>query len=171
LRFSLVAVPVKAYAAIHSSAAASHGHFLHADCLQRIEYRKHCPQHGAIAADAIVRGYEYAPRQHVVVEPEEPEQLRPARDRALVLEQCVPLGEVDPSFFAGRSLHLVPDGPAAQHPYGVLADALQPAPRSAPHHESCPGLSPPASQPEARQGTWGRFRNRGVRFPAQPRTR
>jgi hypothetical protein len=34
------------------------------------------------------------------------------------------MGDVDPVFFAGRSLYLLPDGAAAQHPYGVLVDAL-----------------------------------------------
>ena len=126
LRISLVSVPVKAYPAV-SSATASHFHFLHADCGQRISYQKHCPQHGAVPAEAIVRGYEYAPDHHVIMEAEELEQLRPARDKALVLEQFVPVGDIDPTFYAGRSLYLLPDGVAAQHPYGVLAEAMQQA--------------------------------------------
>jgi DNA end-binding protein Ku len=127
LRISLVAVPVKAYPALSSSGTASHFHFLHADCGQRISYHKHCPQHGAVSAEAIVRGYEYAPGQYVTMEAEELEQLRPARDKALVLDQFVPVGDIDPTFFAGRSLYLLPDGVAAQHPYGVLAEAMHQA--------------------------------------------
>ena len=126
LRISLVSVPVKAYPAVRS-ATASPCHFLHADCGQRIRYLKHCPQHGAVPADAIVRGYEYAPNQHVIMEAEELEQFRPARDKALVLEQFVAGGDIDPTFYAGRSLYLLPDGVAAQHPYGVLAEAMQQA--------------------------------------------
>ena len=124
LRISLVAVPVKAFPAV-SNASPSHFHLLHAECGQRIQYAKSCPQHGPVTADAIAKGYEYAPRQYVVVEPEELDQLRPARDKALVLEQFVPIAALDPTFFAGRSLYLLPDGPAAQHPYAVLAEALQ----------------------------------------------
>ena len=67
---------------------------------------------------AIVRGYQYAPDQYVIVEPEELDQLRPAKDKALVLEQFVAVQDVDPVFFAGRSLFLLPDGVAARHPYG-----------------------------------------------------
>jgi DNA end-binding protein Ku len=119
-----VSVPVKAYPAIRG-APASPFHFLHADCGQRIGYQKHCPQHGAVSAEAIVRGYEYAPDRYVIMEAEELEQLRPARDKALVLEQFVPVGEIDPTLYAGRSLYLLPDGVAAQHPYGVLAEAMQ----------------------------------------------
>jgi DNA end-binding protein Ku len=120
-------VPVQAYPAVSSSATASPFHFLHADCGQRLRYQKHCPRHGAVPAEAIVRGYEYAPDHYVVVDADELEQLRPARDQALVLEQFVSVEDVDPTFFAGRSLYLLPDGPAAQHPYGVLARAMQEA--------------------------------------------
>jgi DNA end-binding protein Ku len=124
LRLSLVSVPIKAYPAL-SSTSASHFHLLHAGCGQRISYAKHCPQHGPVEGDAIVRGYEYAADQYVVVEPQELEQLRPARDKALVLEQFLPVEDIAPTFFAGRSLYLLPDGPAAQHPYGVLVEAFE----------------------------------------------
>ena len=122
LRISLVAVPVKAYPAVSSTASSPHFHLLHAGCGQRIGYQKHCPRHGPVPAEAIERGYEYAPGQHVVVEADELEKLRPTRDKAL--EQFVAVGEVDPVFFSGRSLYLLPDGAAAQHPYGVLVAAL-----------------------------------------------
>jgi DNA end-binding protein Ku len=126
IRLSLVSVPVKAYPAV-ASTAASPFHLLHAACGQRIRYAKNCPQHGPVASDAIVRGYEYAPDQFVVVEAEELNRLRPVKDRALILEQFLPVQEVAPTFFAGRSLYLYPDGPAAQHPYNVLVEALQQA--------------------------------------------
>jgi DNA end-binding protein Ku len=131
LRVSLVAVPVKAYAAVSSTSASPHFHLLHAGCGQRIGYQKRCPTHGTVEAEAIVRGYEYAPGQHVVVEAEELDKLRPARDKALVLEQFVAVGEVDPVFFSGRSLYLLPDGAAAQHPYAVLVDALRQSAKAA----------------------------------------
>ena len=124
LRISLVAVPVKAYPAVSSTASTPHFHFLHAGCGQRIGYQKHCPRHGTVPAEAIERGYEYAPGQHVVVEADELEKLRPARDKALVLVQFVSMADIDPVFFAGRSLYLLPGGAAAQHPYGVLVAAL-----------------------------------------------
>jgi DNA end-binding protein Ku len=123
LRLSLVTVPVKAFPAV-GSAATPQFNQLHADCGQRIRYEKRCPEHGPVDSAAIVRGYQYAPDQYVLVEPEELEQFRPAQDKALVLEQFVPAYHVDPSFFAGRSLYLAPDGVAAHHPYAVIAAAL-----------------------------------------------
>jgi DNA end-binding protein Ku len=124
LRLSLVAVPVKAYPAL-SSATAVHFNQLHADCGQRIQYQKRCPQHGPVETAEIVRGYQYAPEQYVLVEADEVDKIRPVKDKALVLEQFVPAHQVDPVLWAGRSLYLAPDGIGAQHPYGVLAQALQ----------------------------------------------
>ncbi len=126
LRLSLVSVPVKAYPAV-STSSVTHFHQLHADCGQRIRYEKRCPQHGPVDAAAIVRGYAYAPDQHVLVEPEELDKLRPTQDKALVLEHFLPAHHVEPTTFAGRSLYLLPDGLAAQRPYGVVAEAMRQA--------------------------------------------
>jgi len=78
-----------------------------------------------VDAAVIVRGYAYAPDQHVVVEPEELDKLRPAQDKALLLEHFLPAHQVEPTYFAGRSLYLLPDGLAAQHPYAVVAEAMR----------------------------------------------
>ncbi|MFL5530905.1 MAG: Ku protein, partial [Gemmatimonadales bacterium] len=50
---------------------------------------------------------------------------RPARDRALALDACLALDEVDPLLYSGRSLYLLPAGVAAQPAYTVLAQALR----------------------------------------------
>jgi len=123
LRLSLVALPVKAYPAV-ASKTVSHFHLLHAGCGQRLQYQKRCPTHGPVPSDAIVKGYPCSRDRCIVVEPEELEKLRPAKDKALVLEQFIALRDIDPVRFAGRSLYLWPDGVAAQHPYGVLVSAL-----------------------------------------------
>jgi DNA end-binding protein Ku len=124
LRLSLVAIPVKAYPALDGSAAI-HFHQLHTNCGQRIQYQKRCRVHGPVQASDIVRGYPYAPDQYVLVEPEELDKVRPTKDKALVLEQFLPVAQIDPTLFAGRSLYLLPDGVAARQPYGVVAAALQ----------------------------------------------
>src|SRR5271166_1972646 len=128
LRLSLVSVPVKADPAVATS-SVSHFHQLHAGCGQRIRYQKRCPVHGPVDAAAIVRGYALAPDQHVLVEPEELDRLRPAKDKVLLLEHFLPAQQIDPSCFAGRSLYLLPDRLAAQHPYAVVAEAMRQARR------------------------------------------
>src|SRR5262245_50194892 len=123
LQFSLVGIPLKAYPAVRTRDVPS-AHLLHADCGLRLIYAKHCPVHGAIDSATIVRGYEYGPGQHVLVEPEALDQLRPAQDKALRLERFLAPSQLDPLLYAGRSLYLVPDGPAAEPGYGVLRTAL-----------------------------------------------
>ena len=81
--------------------------------------------HGAVEAAEITHGFQYAPDQYVHIEPEEVERVRPPKDKALVLEQFIPIHGVDPVLFAGRSLYLVPDGVAARHPYALVAEALR----------------------------------------------
>ena len=54
-----------------------------------------------------------------------PPSIRPAKDKALTLDRFLDPAQVDPALFAGRSLYLWPDGPAARHPYAVLAQAMQ----------------------------------------------
>ena len=101
LQFSLVNAPVKAYPAV-ANREISHFHQLHADCGQRIRHAKHCPVHGPVDAAAIVKGYEYGRDQHVVLDPDELDALRPAQDRALRLERFVAPGQCDPILFSGR---------------------------------------------------------------------
>src|SRR5260370_34094933 len=58
------------------------------------------------------------------MEPEERDELRPAQARALRLERFLAPAQLDPVLHAGRSLYLVPDGPAAEPGYAVLVAAL-----------------------------------------------
>jgi DNA end-binding protein Ku len=124
LRLSLVTVPVKAYPAT-SSSDAIHFHQLHADCGQRITYEKRCPLHGAVEASQIVKGYQYASGQYVILQAEELESLRSARDQALSLERFVDPGEIDPVVFSGRCLYLLPESGPAQRPYLLLAQVMR----------------------------------------------
>lgn len=124
LQLGLLAVPVKAYAAVDTTEVTSFNQ-LHAGCGQRIRYEKHCPIHGKVEASAIVKGYQYAPDRYVVVDSSELEQLRPPQERLLDLERFIPAAEVDPVRYSGRSLYLAPDGGAAQRPYHVLCQAMQ----------------------------------------------
>jgi DNA end-binding protein Ku len=123
LKVSLVAVPVKAYLAAIST-QETHFNQLHAGCGQRIRYEKHCPLHGKVEAGAIASGYACARDQYLVLDEAELDRLRPAKDKALSLEYFLDPAIIDPVLFSGRSLYLLPDGPAAQHPYGVLAQAM-----------------------------------------------
>jgi DNA end-binding protein Ku len=123
LQLSLVGIPIKAFPAVRTRDTA-HFHQLHADCGQRIRYAKQCPVHGTVDASQIVKGYEYGPGQHLVLEPEDLEPLRPAKDRALCLERFLEPAKLDLQLLSGRSMHLLPDGPAAEHAYDVVREGM-----------------------------------------------
>jgi DNA end-binding protein Ku len=123
LQFSLVGIPLKAYPAVRARDVPS-AHLLHADCGQRLRYAKQCPVHGTVDKAAIVKGYEYGPGRHVIAQPDELDALRPLQDKALRLERFFSPDQLNPLLLAGRSLYLVPDGPAAEPGYGVLRLAL-----------------------------------------------
>jgi DNA end-binding protein Ku len=123
LQFSLVGIPLKAYPAIRTRDLPT-AHLLHADCGQRLRYAKQCPSHGTVDAATIVRGFEYGPGRHILVESDELDQLRPVPDRALRLERFLTPAQLDPVLYAGRSLYLLPDGVAAEPGYAVLHTVL-----------------------------------------------
>src|SRR5215472_9401130 len=116
LLFRLVGIPLKAYPAVRTRDVPS-AHLLHAACGERIRYAKQCPVHGTVDGATIVRSYEYGPGRHVIAQPDELYALRPVQDKALRLERFLAADQVNPSLFAGRSLYLVPDGPAAEPGY------------------------------------------------------
>jgi DNA end-binding protein Ku len=123
LRLSFVTVPIKAYPAQNSGTAVPFNQ-IHANCGRRIQHQKRCPVHGAVDAAEITHGFQYAPDEYVLIKPEECEKFRAVKDKALVLEQFVPVHQIDPVMFAGRSLYLVPDGVASRHSYAVMAEAM-----------------------------------------------
>jgi len=64
IRLSLISVPVKAYSASTSDRTIRLNQ-LHQGCHSPVKYRKVCPIHGELTADAVVSGYEYAKGQYV----------------------------------------------------------------------------------------------------------
>ncbi|MFH1568828.1 MAG: Ku protein [Gemmatimonadota bacterium] len=123
LRCSLVTVPIRLYAAVDAD-AAPHAHQLHQLDHGRIGYDKKCRTCGAgVDADQIVSGYEYGPDQHVVLAPEELQQLRLPSARVIDLVHFVPADQVPPALF-DTPYYLGPHGPVAAPAYALLAAAL-----------------------------------------------
>ena len=72
----------------------------------------------------LARGYDVGGGQHVVVEQEELEALRPERTRVIEIEHFVPLAEVDPVHFE-KSYFLAPADELAEKPYALLRVAME----------------------------------------------
>ena len=123
LQLSLVSVPVKAFTA-HETSAEIRLNQLHKDCHSRVRYKKVCTEHGELASDEIVSGYEYAKDQYVVIDNAELQKIRKQSDRSVKLAGFVKSEELDPIYLAGKTYYLMPDGPAGQRPYSLLREGM-----------------------------------------------
>jgi DNA end-binding protein Ku len=128
ISFSLVTIPVGLAPATKPSARASDVSFrqLHAECKTPIKNRRWCPVHEReVESDEIVRGWEVAKGQFVIVDDADLEAIeRQNTSRSIDIERFVPLDEVDPVYF-DRTYFLVPAAaPAALRPYVLLRNVL-----------------------------------------------
>ena len=124
LKLFQVVMPVKAYSLI-TSKDEKEFHQLHAGCGQRIRQQKLCPVHGPVENSDIVKGYEYTPNQHVIVDSSDLDSLRPPNDKAVTIEQFLAHGQFDPALYSGRSFLLLPDGLTSHRPYALLFESLR----------------------------------------------
>ena len=89
---------------------------LHKECNSRINYKKTCPVHGEISSDQIVSGYEFSEGQYVVVDPDEIEKLRPAKEKSINIGAFIRPDTLDSNYLSGKNYFLLPDGPVAFKP-------------------------------------------------------
>ena len=128
ISFGLVSIPVGLAPATKPAARASDVSFrmLHRECGTPIKQKRFCPVHERdLGPDEIVKGWEVAKGQFVIVEDEEIEALQNRDDsRSIEISRFVDASEVDPIFF-DRTYFLVPaTEPAARRPYVLLLNAM-----------------------------------------------
>jgi DNA end-binding protein Ku len=129
ISFGLVNIPVGLALATAAKARSSDVSFrtLHRECQTPIRQKRWCPVHDReVGPDEIVKGWEVAKGEFVVVEDADIEAIQEADDsRAIDISRFVPLDEVDPVFF-DRTYYLAPaSAPAARRPYVLLLEALK----------------------------------------------
>ncbi|HEX2850424.1 MAG TPA: Ku protein [Acidimicrobiales bacterium] len=121
ISFGLVNVPVKMFTA--QSPKDVRFNQLHAKDHSRVRMKRFCEAENVeIPFDEIVKGYEIAPDQYVVIEGNELEEFDPKATHTIDIEEFVHLDQIDPIYFE-RSYYLVPDERSAK-PYRLLAEAL-----------------------------------------------
>jgi DNA end-binding protein Ku len=128
LSFGLVSIPVGLAPATKPAARASDVSFrlLHRECGTPIKQKRFCPTHDReLGPDEIVKGWEVAKGQYVLVEDAELEALTQHDDsRSIEITRFVDAAQVDPIFF-DRTYFLVPaQAPAARRPYVLLLNAM-----------------------------------------------
>ena len=129
ISFGLVSIPVGLAPGTKPAARASDVSFrmLHRECGTPIKQKRFCPVHERdLGPDEIVKGWEVAKGQFVIVEDEEIEALQNRDDsRSIEISRFVDASQVDPIFF-DRTYFLVPaQAPAARRPYVLLLNAMR----------------------------------------------
>jgi DNA end-binding protein Ku len=122
ISFGLVNVPIKLYSA--TSQKTVRFHQLHESDHARIRQKRWCPVDDAeVPYDEIVKGYEIAPDQYVVITNEELEAMNPRATKTIDIEDFVDLADIDPVFF-DSAYYLAPNTGGAK-PYRLLLDAMR----------------------------------------------
>lgn len=122
IRFSLVTIPIRVFPATTASDVAFRQ--LHTVCHTPIQLKKWCPHcEQEVAADEVVKGYESAKGQFVVVEEEEIKKARPESTHTVALSYMLDLKAIDP-LYVERVYFLAPDNREAGSAYAVLRDGL-----------------------------------------------
>ncbi|MDQ4131257.1 MAG: Ku protein [Actinomycetota bacterium] len=122
ISFGLVNVPVKLYPAVRSNTLRFHQLTREG---QRVRQKRVAgPSSEEVAWEDIVKGYELAPGQYVLVDPEELDALDPEASRTIDIEDFVELADIDPIYY-DRPYFLAPADAAAARPYRLLVEAMQ----------------------------------------------
>ncbi|MGH3143030.1 MAG: Ku protein, partial [Gaiellales bacterium] len=129
ISFGLVTIPVGLAPATKPAARQSDVSFrlLHRECKTPIKQKRWCPTHDReVGPDEIVRGWEVAKGEFVIVEDADLEAIdRDTTSRAIDIKSFVPADEVDPIYY-DRTYFLVPASAGAQRrPYVLLLEAMR----------------------------------------------
>ena len=125
IRLALVSIPVELFPATRSGASIQF-HQVHEPTGKRIKYEKVVPGIGPVDADEIMKGFEIAKGDYVLLDPEEIESVKLESRKTLDLVQFVDDGELDAMYFE-KPYYVVPADDLAEEAYVVLRDALKAA--------------------------------------------
>jgi len=99
---------------------------LHRECGTPIKQKRWCPHHEReVEAEELVKGWEVAKGEYVVVEEADLESVALQRSQSIEILRFVTLSDVDPVYF-DRTYYLAPaSADAARRPYVLLLRAMQ----------------------------------------------
>jgi DNA end-binding protein Ku len=124
LSFGLVTIPVGL--AVAQDRKDISFRTLHRECGTPIKQKRWCPVHEReLDPDEMVKGWEFAKGQYVIIEDSDLEAVELQRSRSIELVRFVPLDQVDPLYF-DRAYYLAPASePVGRRPYALLLRALE----------------------------------------------
>jgi DNA end-binding protein Ku len=122
LTFGLISMPVRLFSGARGERVSFH--MLHRKDNVRVKQQLVCPaENKVIDRSEVVKGYEYAKGEYVVVEPEEIKKIEPRTAKAMEILEFVKADEVDPVYFES-SYYLVPEE-GGRKPYALLERAME----------------------------------------------
>ncbi len=120
--FGLVSFPVRLQAAARNKPFRFN--MLHKKDLSRVKEVFFCSQENkALQRTEIVKGFEVAKGDYVVVTDEELQKIAPKTAKVMEIQQFVKAGDFDPVFL-DKSYHMLPDGEIVK-PYALLREAMK----------------------------------------------
>ena len=125
LRLSLVLVPVRLYPATSSEGSIAF-RMIHEPSGEPIRYQKGIETERGfeeVDEDEIVKGYEHTKGHHVLIKPEELDELKLEAKHTIDMVRFVDVDELDSRYFE-KPYYLLPDGDEADEGYAVLCAAF-----------------------------------------------
>ena len=125
LRLSLVLVPVRMFPATSSEGAIAF-RMIHEPSGKPIKYLKGIETEEGfeeVPEEEIIKGYEHTKGHHVLIKPEELDELKLEAKHTIDMARFVDRDEIDSRYFE-KPYYLLPDGDLADEGYVVLRDAL-----------------------------------------------
>jgi DNA end-binding protein Ku len=123
LRLSLVTCPVALYGAIESRGDV-HFNLLHKDTHNRIRMIPTDPDLGPVERSDLVKGYEYAKGEYIVLTQDEINDVRLESTRTIDIERFVEAAGIDRLYW-DTPYFLVPDGKLAIEAFTVIREAME----------------------------------------------
>ena len=126
LRLSLVLIPVRLVPAVSTEEAISFRQ-IHEPSGKAIRYVKGVrdgDHFTEVPEEEIVKGYEYAKGQHVLIDPQEIDELKLEAKHTIDMARFVDEDEIDIRYWE-KPYYLVPDGDEAEEAYTVIREALK----------------------------------------------
>ncbi|MCJ8159638.1 Ku protein [Sphingomonas sp. LaA6.9] len=123
IRLALVSIPVEIYSATKSGATIAFNQ-IHEPSGKRIKYEKVVPGIGPVDLDEIVKGFEYAKGEYVLLDEKEIEGVKLESKKTLELTQFVDAQDIDMIYFE-KPYYVVPADDLAEEAFIVLREALR----------------------------------------------
>ena len=123
IRLALVSIPVEVYSATRSGATIAFNQ-IHEPSGKRIKYEKVVPGIGPVDIDDIVKGFEYAKGEYVLLDEDEIEGVKLESKKTLELTQFVDAHDIDMIYFE-KPYYVVTADDLAEEAFIVLREALR----------------------------------------------